>query len=73
MVARLLTREGHTVAEASDGVAAVSMVSRTLMARGSDYAAKCAEPFFAIPSLGLYPSLSGPSLCHQASAPSPSP
>jgi CheY-like chemotaxis protein len=30
MVTRLLKREGHSVAEAADGVAAVSMVSRTL-------------------------------------------
>ena len=33
MVARLLRREGHTVTEADDGVAAVSMVSRTLLRR----------------------------------------
>ena len=33
MVSRLLTREGHDVYEAVDGVAAVSMVSRTLLAR----------------------------------------
>ena len=33
MVARLLTREGHTVTEAVDGVVAVSMVSRTLIDR----------------------------------------
>ena len=33
MVARLLRRAGHTVSEAVDGVAAVSMVSRTLIDR----------------------------------------
>ena len=45
MVTRLLKREGHTVAEAADGVAAVSMVSRTLIDRAQDLAARCAGPF----------------------------